>query len=143
MGKKLPFTQQNRAAVERIEQLFKRVRADEKHRKGHGNESYALSLLRELQNEERVNFVIDTYITVKHSGLDEQGIDIVVISDRGNLFLQIKSSQFGIQMFKKKRPNCGIPYILVTRDSSKERIKRDIKNALLHQYKNLPAGTSP
>lgn len=143
MGKKLPFTQQNRAAVEKIEELFKRVRADEKHRKGHGNESYALSLLRELQNEERVNFVIDTYITVKHSGLDEQGIDIVVISDRGNLFLQIKSSQFGIQMFKKKRPNCGIPYILVTRDSSKERIKRDIKNALLHQYKNLPAGTSP
>lgn len=138
-----PSTQHRRAAVEKIEELFKRVRADEKHRKGHGNESYALSLLRELQNEERVGFTTNAYITKKHSDLDGRGIDIVVISDRGNLFLQIKSSQFGIQMFKRKRPNCGIPCILVTRDSSKERIKRDIKNALLHQYKNLPTGTSP
>lgn len=127
------------SAVRESEMLFNKVHGHDGNKKGCGHERRALQLTHELVIECELQMIVDVYITNKHSQLDCQGIDIVARTDRGEIYLQIKSSVRGVREFKKKRRGCGIPCIRITRDSSDSRIKRDIKHAFLYQYRQKSA----
>ena len=125
--------------VRASEQLFNRLHGYDGNRRGSAHENRALQLAKEIVDECELNMIIDIFATRKNSQLDHQGIDIVARTDRGEIYLQIKSSSAGVRTFKRKRPNCGIPCIVVTQNSSDRRIKREIKNAFLHQYRQRSA----
>lgn len=67
---------------------------------------------------------------------DADGIDIVVYSEVGKLFLQVKSSHYGARRFRYKRPSAKVMVVIIEPEMSAEKVMNKVHVALcrLHQY---------
>jgi hypothetical protein len=67
---------------------------------------------------------------------DHQGIDLIVVTDRGEIMIQVKSSHWRAKKFTEKRPN--IPVIVVEPNTPEHRIRWDLITILRPLYQALP-----
>ena len=76
------------------------------------------------------------YVEKASPALDGRGkVDAVVHVVGGRLYLQLKSTEFRMQKFKKKHPD--IPCLLVKIDYSKEKIFKDTMLVLEEEYRRF------
>ena len=61
---------------------------------------------------------------------DHDGIDIIVYSSIGKLFLQVKSSHCGARQFRYKRPDAKVIVIIVDPDMGDDKIENKVRDAL-------------
>ncbi len=80
------------------------------------------------------------YITRNYGALDRAGVDLVVPTDVGDLYIQVKSSFGGKEDFYSKERSVGdilIPCIVVNEKTSDRRVLRQIARACWRQYYRL------
>lgn len=61
----------------------------------------------------------------------KRGIDFVILTDVGNIFLQIKSSQAGKEKSLKKHPN--VPVVIINKEKSLKETQKEIMETLSAQ----------
>lgn len=61
---------------------------------------------------------------------DARGIDVVVESDIGLLYIQVKSSRFCARKFRQKRPNSKAIVVIITPDMDDAKVRNKVYDAL-------------
>ncbi len=71
---------------------------------------------------------------------DARGIDVVVETDLGKLYLQVKSSHYGAHKYRRKRPHAKTIVIIIPSDMTDAKLQNavvDRLNCLRKQIKKL------
>ena len=61
---------------------------------------------------------------------DARGIDVVVETDLGKLYLQVKSSHYGAHKYRRKRPNAKTIVIVIPGEMSDDKLQNVIADRL-------------
>lgn len=97
----------------------------ERIKKGRKNESLVLQALNNAANKNKLpKWIHEFYLSSYEE--DQKGIDLIVNTDVGKLYLQIKSSKYGKNKFENKfKTNIkryGIETIIVNTEESEEKL---------------------
>jgi len=69
---------------------------------------------------------------------DHEGMDLIAVTDRGEIPIQVKSSQYRAKKFSEKNPN--VPVIVVESNMTEQRIRWALLTMLRPLYEALPKG---
>ena len=61
---------------------------------------------------------------------DARGIDVVVETDLGKLYLQVKSSHYGAHKYRRKRPNAKTIVIIIPSEMSDDKLQNVVADRL-------------
>jgi hypothetical protein len=78
---------------------------------------------------------VHPYRTEKWSTLDRKGVDIVVPTKRGDIYIQVKSSVFGWSRFVKDKRNANI--VCINGQNDELTITKELRNKLRIAYERL------
>lgn len=68
---------------------------------------------------------------------DARGIDIVVATNLGNIYLQVKSSHHGAKKFRRKRPKSKAIVIIVHPDMTDGKLQNKVSGALHYMQRQI------
>lgn len=129
-----------------ISRISKKIKG---YLKGERNERRALKLTRRLYQKGLIPHATEIMprLTAKWSEQDMRGIDLIVPTDYGDIYLQVKSSRFGMksseERFYKKflsdqdRLKNWIPHIVVNNKLTDAQITERIRRACWSRFYDL------
>lgn len=103
--------------------------------KGSIAETRAVGLLSSLVEISKPGWLLD----VKRAPLwlDRRGVDVIVLTDVGELYLQIKSSQAGAKKFRKKKRSLMVETVVIGPDDLDNEVKQRLVEAIQHMRRYL------
>lgn len=110
------------AAFLRAEQLEHKTNGHRANEKGRLAEQRCL----ESVNELRVKSPWIYGARLANLKEDARGIDVVVETDLGKLYLQVKSSHYGAHKFRRKRPKAKAIVIIIPADMTDQKLQNTV-----------------
>lgn len=109
-------------------------------RRGRMNEARVLEALRSDSH------VVPDWVLSAHPATQEEdrrGIDVVVRTNRGDLWIQVKSRQDDVQAFRELHPDERIIVVVVNDRLTSGKLRRRLRAELDAAYAKLPRATPP
>lgn len=116
-----------------LDEVFEKIRIERNQRKGHasnlkGQLAEKRVLRAAFQLCEQASWLFVARLADKNE--DASGIDVVVYSSIGKLYLQVKSSHCGARKFRIKRPTAKVMIVIVDPEMNDQKIERKVYDAL-------------